>query len=419
MKILMTIFAIQDYGGIIPHVEHLAAGLKELGHEVDFVMLMHQPSRPRVQGSPEGDGWFTLGTGYPYHPYKGWHGLPRFGWQSADERKRFHAHCAKFDGVIWHIPVPTTNNATAGSPEWTDIYPKRIPNIAVVHDGNLPKLYPHILMVRDCFKKLVCVHDSAYNSSADTGMVRELIMNPFDVRGWSAVEPEPFDRRKGVVAVQVFKAWKRVDSLIRAVPLMKCAKNVVVGGGGIEQRYMTSKDKCKPNYFNADGSRIWDRALEAGMRYTGFIPNDEVYDLLGKARVQIDPSWSLKYAKFGSHFNRTTVEAMLCGALPMATDLGMKNASVFRADENFVEIPAGCEPQEFAERVDAAVRDRKQWERITKWNRHTLGEHFDRRAVAAKFVKALTEDCEIHAGPSDALMREAKETMKFFTGGKS
>jgi len=36
MKFLMTIFSIQDYGGIINHAEYLTKGLKNLGHEVDF-----------------------------------------------------------------------------------------------------------------------------------------------------------------------------------------------------------------------------------------------------------------------------------------------------------------------------------------------------------------------------------------------
>jgi hypothetical protein len=40
MKFLMTMFQIQDYGGIINHAEYLAKGLQELGHEVDFCLLV-------------------------------------------------------------------------------------------------------------------------------------------------------------------------------------------------------------------------------------------------------------------------------------------------------------------------------------------------------------------------------------------
>lgn len=417
MKILMTIFFIQDYGGIIPHVEHLAMGLRENGHEVGFAMLMHQPNRPRKQADPDEEGWFTLGTGYPFHPSKGWVGMPRFGWQSPAERRRFKDYCSNYDGVIWHIPVPTMNNATAGQMGWLDLYHESIPHLAVVHDGNLPRLYPHILTVRDKFKKLICVHDSAYFSAMNTGMTREMIVNPFDVEGWASYPAPKFEARRGVVAVQVFKAWKHVDTLIRAVPKMKCSKSVVVGGGGIEQRYMVSQDKCKPAYFHADGTRIWDAAIKAGMKYVGFVPNDAVYDLLLNARVQVDPSYSRKYAKFGSHFNRTTVEAMLCGAVPMATDLGMKGASLFKANINYLEIPAGCAPEEFASLVDTACTDRKRWEFITESNRGMLLKNFDRRVVAAKFVNALVEDAPFHGPATPELMTACKEQMKFFQGG--
>ena len=417
MKILMTIFAIQDYGGIVPHVEHLAMGLKELGHTVEFVMLMHQPNRPRAQYPVSEDGWFTLGTGYPFHPSKGWTGMPRFGWQSPAERQRFKDFCSNFDGVIWHIPVPTTNNATAGQMGWTELYLKEIPHLAVVHDGNLPRLYPHILTVRDSFKKLICVHDSAYYSSMDTGMSRELVVNPFDVEGWASYPAPKFEARRGVVAVQVFKAWKHVDSLIRAIPHLKSGKDVIVGGGGIEQRYMTSEEKCKPAYINADGSRIWNRALEAGMKYVGYVPNDQVYDYLLNARVQIDTSYSRKYAKFGSHFNRTTVEAMLCGAVPMATDLGMKGATLFKAGANYVEFPSTATPQELAGLIESTCKDRKQWEYITESNRGMLINNFDRRAVAAKFVNALVEKAPFHGPATPELVTACNEQMKFFNGG--
>ena len=47
MKFLMTLFQIQDYGGIINHAEYLAKGLKRLGHEVDLSLIhISEPTRP-------------------------------------------------------------------------------------------------------------------------------------------------------------------------------------------------------------------------------------------------------------------------------------------------------------------------------------------------------------------------------------
>ena len=39
MKILTTLFEIQDYGGIIQSTELLIEGFRDLGHECEFVIL--------------------------------------------------------------------------------------------------------------------------------------------------------------------------------------------------------------------------------------------------------------------------------------------------------------------------------------------------------------------------------------------
>ena len=415
MKILMTIFSIQDYGGIVPHVEHLAAGLRECGHSVDFVILLHQTGWAR-KSSVTGDDFFTLGTGYPFSVSKGWREVPKYCYFEESERQKFKDFCSNFDAVLWHIPVPTMNTATQGHMEWEDIYAPAITHIAIIHDGNLPKLYPHILKVRGHFKALVCVHPSAYNSSAETGMLRRLIVNPFDVQGWDTVKRPGFAARKGLVAVQVFKAWKRVDTLIRALPHLQQKDGVYVGGDGIERRYMTSEEKTKLQYFNpVTGDRIWDEAVAAGMQWKGYIPNDDVYELLLNARIQVDPSWSRRYAKYGSHFNRTTVEAMLCGAVPVATDLGMYENPFWKAGKNYVSAPFDATPTEFAGILDDAMTNKKQWTAITEANREEV-KRFDRRTVAQQYVDLITERTPLHAKPSADLEQKSKAALEFFKG---
>lgn len=406
MKILMTIFSIQDYGGIVPHVEHLAMGFKELGHTVEFVMLMHQESRPQMQAVPTEPGWAVLGTGHHFHPAKGWRGMKRFAYYGKEARTKFKDYCAGFDVVLWHIPVPTMNAATIDHDDWLDIYPDK-PNFAIIHDGNLPKLYPHILQVKNKFRGLICVHDSAYNSSVGTGMERTLILNPFDVDGALTVRTPSFERRDGLVAVQVFKAWKRVDTLVRAIPLIEPDMRIIVGGGGIEQRYMTSEEKTKPQYrYYPEGDRIWDRAVKFGMEYVGYIPNTEVYEHLRRARLQVDPSWSRKYAAFGAHFNRTTVEAMLCGAVPVATDLGMKGSTIFKPGVNYVEVPHTATPQEFADILTDANESKTKWLRMTKENREVAAAHFDRKVVAQQYIDTFKKKAKAHA-PADPALEAA------------
>ena len=71
MKVLITMYDINNPGGIINHNENLIAGLKELGHEVDFVELLwrERSSEKRVSDKT---GFEEKHSGYPVHQGKGW-----------------------------------------------------------------------------------------------------------------------------------------------------------------------------------------------------------------------------------------------------------------------------------------------------------------------------------------------------------
>jgi len=389
MKFLMTLFQIQDYGGIINHAEHLTKGLKELGHEVDFRILVPKSVVSNQRWTRTYDGYSKLegGTGYMFHQAKGWRDVPKVPYVSKQARQQFKEDCSKYDAVLWHIPVPTLNKDNAGIKEWLELYDHGSKNIAIIHDGNLPKLYPHLISVSKHFHAAVCVHESAYNSAEYLNIPRKLILNPFDIHG--ELGPE-FSKRDGLMAVQIFKAWKRVDTLIRAIPHVRPYADMFVGGAGIEYRYMTSKEKCKPQYFDAYGNRIWETALKHGMRYLGVLENKAVLDLLKKVKLQIDPSFSKKYSGYGAHFNRTTIEAMINGAVPMATDLGMKDSQIFKSGKNFIEIPHTATPEEFGDIINDSLINKAQWETIRD-NNMSLLYKFDKRNVAQEYVDLVTQ----------------------------
>tara|TARA_R110000751_G_scaffold60169_10_gene125808 strand:+ start:2252 stop:3592 length:1341 start_codon:yes stop_codon:yes gene_type:complete len=388
MKFLMTLFQIQDYGGIINHAEYLTKGLKELGHEVDFCMLVPKgavSNRLPMRGRQDGYKSLEGGTGYKFHQARGWKGVPKIPYVSKQARESFKDRCSKYDAVLWHIPVPTLNKDNTEITAWLDLYDHGSKNIAIIHDGNLPKLYPHLISVSKYFHAAVCVHESAYNSAKYLDIPRKLILNPFKIHGDFGLN---FDKRSGALAIQIFKAWKRVDTLVRAVPFIQ--EPVVVGGAGIEYRYMTSKDKCKPKYFDAQGNRIWEVALSNGMSYHGVVPNEEVLRLLGETKLQIDPSFSKKYSGYGAHFNRTTVEAMIKGAVPMATDLGMKDSQIFKSGRNYIEIPHTATPEEFGDIVNNSLTNKQQWETIRHNNLGVLNK-FDMRNVAQEYADIVTQ----------------------------
>lgn len=394
MKILMTLYQIQDYGGIINHVEFLAKGLKELGHEVDFCMLVPK-HQIKERFKPIGGDYDKVGTGYSHHQAKGWPNIRKYPYLNDRVRQRFRENCSKYDAVLWHIPVPTLNKDNKGVDEWVELYDNGTKNIAIIHDGNLPKLYPHLLLVSKWFHGAVCVHESAFHSAVNLDIPRKMIVNPFDLS--NTVTEIDWERREGFAAIQVFKAWKRVDTLIRAIPyideydsnpLRKVTK--CVGGAGIEYRYMTSKEKCKPKYFDTDGNKIWDVALANGMEYVGTIPNSHVLEILKDRKLQIDPSWSKKYSEYGAHFNRTTVEAMMMGAVPVATDLGMKNSEIFYGGENFIEVPHTATPDEFADIINDGMNNRYQWESI-RANNISLLKMFEMKTVAQEYIDLIAD----------------------------
>ena len=415
MKFLMTLFQIQDYGGIINHAENLALGMKELGHEIDFCILAPKKEVVRRHTVPKDIHQYRkLGTGYRFHQARGWYGLPKIPYLSSYHRSLFKEKCGKYDAVLWHIPVPTMSKENKNIDQWLDLYDHGTKNIAIIHDGNMPELYPHMLKVAEHFDSCVCVHESAFNSSEVLPIPRKLIVNPFDL---SNSAEEDYSTRNGFAAIQVFKGWKRVDSLIKAIPHMLRGQRKIVGGEGIEYRYMTSKDKCKDKYFYEDGSRIWDVALEHGMKHIGTVPNEEVLEILKKVRLQIDPSYSKKYSEFGAHFNRTTVEAMICGAVPVATDWGMKNSKIFKPNENYIEIPAGCESKVFAEIINNGLTDSVLWHKIRDNNR-SLIQMFDQKTVASEYVSLVEGKSNTTIGKtSEKTIAKCNKNLDFFSVG--
>ena len=434
----MTMFQIQDYGGIINHAEHLAAGLKNTGCEVDFKILV--PSHKIVTRNENKikniEDFRTHGTGYKYHQRKGWVGVPKVPYLNEYSRKKFIESCKEYDAVLWQIPVPTKASENKTISEWLELYDNGTKNIAIIHDGNIEKLYPHLAKVLSNFWALVCVHEAAYHSSRCMPIPRKLIVNPID--GGHGIEgidiqgkgitsfsgkngiKNNWNYRNGFASIQIFKAWKKVHTLVKAIPYMTNNEDKIVGGAGIEYHYMTSKNKCKPIYVEDDGTRIWDNALNSGMRYTGLVTPENVYRTFATKKLQIDPSWSKTYSSYGAHFNRTTVEAIMCGAVPMATDLGMINSRYFRAGENYIEIPYTATPQEFAEIVDEALNNFDIWKPIRD-NNISLLPMFDKTNVAQQYLNLIHKEkrsnfisgCETGEF-TDNVLQKCDKNLEFF-----
>jgi glycosyltransferase involved in cell wall biosynthesis len=389
VKILITVYQIQDYGGILNHTENLIAGFRSLGHKADLIMLCYNDKMDTFKRR-DGHNWPIGHSGYGVHQFAGWDGIPRFGYKGRIKEWKHNAE--KYDLVIFNIPVPTVSNATKGNSDWPELYNIHTKKVAVVHDGNLQKLYPHITEVP--LDGLACVHETAYNSAAFIDINRMLIRNP--MRMPSQPKGVPYKKRKkGFLSLQTFKRWKRVDDLIRAIPLMNHREHMHVAGTGIEHRYMTSEAKCKDEYLDQHGNPIWRVALAHGMQYHGVVDNYQRSRLMRHNRCQLDTSWSKAYSKMGGHINRVTVEGIIQGQLPIMRDLGVGADHLWEPDNNYYMIPWHADAEEFAEALDYALDlPPKRAQTMIDAAFTTVSHHWDRQVVAQEFINLAEGDGE-------------------------
>ena len=391
MKIAVIMYPIGQLGGIVSNNENLMYGLKENGHGVDFFIFGWQNSfRPPKYSNFEliknHSGWYR-GFCCAAHQSKGWN-LPldrKIPYKGVKNLKAAISILKRYDLVIWQIPVPTMQKKNQGNTDWIDLYRANKRNLIYSHDAHMQNRYPYIYEVKDYLVGAVGVNLASYHSLA-IDLPKIMVFSSHNLKDMKMVFD--FDKRdKGFLAPQTFKEWKHVGDIIRAIPYMgRYAK--YVAGAGREHSNMVS-DTAKAQYLNKKGVRIWDVALTAGLDYLGWITPRERNQILKKITCLIDPSWNLNFAKHGDHFNRTVIDAIKNGALPIARNYGISTNSegvgeIFVPDENYVMIRHDASPQEFAENVDYSVKHPK-WKKILK-NNYSIIKAWDRRLCAKHFV---------------------------------
>ena len=418
MRVLLAHFQIQDWGGIINYSEFLARGLKAIGHEVDSVMFKNKGKTgyPKGKDRSGAQGWeYGPGLDLWMHQKSGWEGMYQLNYVT--DVMSGKSWTDDYDLVIYIVPVPTCSKATKDDEDWLKLFRNSsAKQVAVVHDGNMQKLYPHLLNICDELDGIVCVHDASFNSCEVLPVRRKFIPNPHDYDPFCGITPIE-DRIDGFVSMQTFKRWKRVDDLVRAIPFMDDFHEKIICGGGIEYHYMTSDTKCKPEYKDEHGNRIWDNAVKAGMDFRGYITTVERDTILQDVKLLIDPSWSIKYSELGAHFNRVMVEAMSLGCVPVCTDLGMKNSLLFKPGINYIEIPYDINPEGYANIIDEALFDTELLEQI-QHNNLELMEAFNKDNIASAIVEfALGNGNSVKVGkPTDKLITDADRKMEHFEG---
>jgi glycosyltransferase involved in cell wall biosynthesis len=429
MKIMMVMHTFNNFGGIINHCEHLMAGLKELGHEVTFAYLKPNKQVKAVEiPTTLKEGYeIGIGSGYPVHQGDGWIS-PYYSYKVKESIAQFVKDANKHDLVIWQSIFGFKNKDTEQDLSWLPmIEDVNVPQVPIIHDANLKKLYPWIKLFEHKFSGLACVHPAAYESADFMDTPRALILNPQDIAG--VPETPPFSGRENkLLSIQTFKRWKRVDDLIRAVPYTDT--KVLVGGYGIEAAYMMSKDKCKEEYFatkeydpdvtpDREGMRIWENAENSGnFEYLGFISGAKRDKILATSKFLVDPSWS---NTFGEHFNRVVIDAMRIGTVPIAINFGVSNNEegigvVLKAGINYCMIKKGSTPKEYGQAITNFCNMSEADYRQIQLNNYELIKQFDRKVIAQHYIDLALQketgylnELRVKTNHDPSLQRQARQ----------
>ena len=383
MKIGIVLYEINDFGGIINHTEVLAKGFKELGHIVDLKIITSVKNKKEPDERSLNDSYVKGEFGLWYNQFKGWY-VSKNENLYFKEVSKIKETLSKYDLIIWSIPVIPKSKSFSGFSEWQEFYDIPAKQIAIIHDGNLQKLNSHFLEIQDKINGVACVHSCAYETSNILKTPRALILNPQIIK---PIEDPDWDKKeKGFLSPQTFKAWKRVEDTIKSIPFIDKDIFKGVAGDGIELKYLrtTNRDKMKSQYL-INGEPIWKTALDNGLEYLGVINNSKRDEYLRKYRTLIDSSDSEYYNSFGGHFNRTVIEAMIQGCVPLARNLGV----LFKENENFIKLPKhnNLNPKEFAEVVNYANNLDKNTATKIQENNFKFIKMFDYIKIAEDFLK--------------------------------
>lgn len=219
--------------------------------------------------------------------------------------------------------------------------------------------------------------------------VREVKPTGRRARYWDTVAPAPTNlperRPAGFLSLQTWRPEKRVHDLLFAIPHMRASTQKLLAGDGVERRYMTSETKCKPQYMTAAGESIWTVAQAHGMEWLGWITEQRRDALLCRLPALVDPSWSPQHRAAGGHFNRTVLEAMRCGAIPMGHVRAMGD-EILQPHVHYVPLPAPTDSPAYAEAVDAACRMPPRQRATYRHAARDVLRPFARDYVAAQYL---------------------------------
>jgi hypothetical protein len=384
MKILQTVFDLNDYGGIVNYVEILQTAFQKLGHTCATVVLRDSTRDPYlIKATTPTVGNYKSRVAARAHVTQGWYGIQVFNYGNYRQRDIWRNFANGFDLIIHQVPNPKLDTRGA----WRKLYQVEPPQIIATHDAHFQKLYPYLIDIADQIVGITAAQEAGYNALAAFPAWRAFMGCPTELKSWST-QAGWADRHKQFVSAHVWKAWKRMHLVVQAIPYIGAGN--FIAGDGIEGRYMRSETKCPPKYRG-----LWAKAISHGMEYHGFISPTQLANAYQGSRAMVDLSWSKHHADLGNHFNYSTLEAINNGCIPICVRESMEEyhkLKMFTEDETHFAVGADDTPKEIAKKIDHVVRLHPRVAREIQHNgQEMLHKYCDALECAKWFIRMGNE----------------------------
>lgn len=435
LKVALVYHIGQLYGGHVSYSNYLVKGLRQIGCDVQFILLSHKKTVNKrwkgVQGYLKKNNGINDKVKTPLH-YTWYQDLNCYGhliggfiretfhYRNDEQFQIVKQKLDSKDLIIWQ-DIGNFNQQdlrNCGNTNWLKLFKRDNPNtkqIACVHDGNIFQRYPFLHAIREHIDQIVGVHPASYNLGSGYGIPTSLIVNPQDLSRVDQSDNGYKNKdKKSMITIGTWKASKRFQELLAAVPWIDNEARIKIIGQGIQKSYIITqnKDKVKKQYVASQktdpdilshpmpltGDVLEDGILRRAQRWN---KNFGLYTVITQQERQrefdttflcIEPAWYRVNFKIDAHFSRVLVQAMMRGILPVARNLGLSNneqgdGTFFKANQNYIMIPYDATNKEFGQIINETLNISEQdYERIVNNNYKLLGE-FCYKQVARRFVE--------------------------------
>ena len=385
MKIMVTAIAYGQLAGVLNYVEVLIHGLKSLGHDVDFnvvPILKTEKTRKNFSRADRTNRTVGVGTGLYSDFPNTWQGATLLRTHKKEDVERLN----DYDLVI-HSMLAVPKKYKIGVMNLFEGH--STPQIGVAHDPSTKHSISYLSHYQDLFRTLICVHEGTYESCKGTGIPIAFIPNPHIInpdKFGMAIEDRPLYLFSGHHWRTKYKnLHKVVDTMIRASRSLgaMCA----VSGDGIEMSYFCSEDK-QYDYMMYEFDTMYRVAKDEGIDFMKFISNPKQFEMMQNCKFFLDFDYRARTAEYGCLFNRTLVEAMMAGCIPIVVRESLEGSSYFNEDEHYLAVSKDDMVQDAMRAITKAYYNPSEIIRM-QCNNWSVVNQFDHRRIAERIIDAV------------------------------